>query len=114
MVLKRGAILGYDIAAVRTMDGMTPIILDFMLLGRMILALLTCLMTKINVNCQGRLLASKLALEPPKKAERALKPNAIWLFLPRAHSKAFLKRHLMDTCFSACKDGYHPWEYEGV
>ena len=63
-VFKIRAMLGYAITVVRIVDVMTPILLDFMLLGSVILSLLPCLMNIIIGNCQGRLLVSQLALEP--------------------------------------------------
>ena len=81
MVLKRGAIPGYDIAAVRSMDGMTPIILDFMQLVRVILALLPCLMTTVIGNRQGRILVCQLALETLREMDWSLNPNDVRIFL---------------------------------
>ena len=62
MVFKRGEMIGCDIAIVRSVNGMSPIILDFMPLGSVILELLPCLLTMIIENCQGRLLVSQLTL----------------------------------------------------
>ena len=81
MVFKRGAMLGCDIFVVKSVDGIPPIIMDFMLLGSVILELLPCLLT-INIgSCQGILLVPKLDLEPLREAEQALNPNAVRLFL---------------------------------
>ena len=44
MVFKRGAMIGYAIAVVKSVDGILPTLLDFMLLGSVILALLSCQM----------------------------------------------------------------------
>ena len=81
IVFKRGSIIGFAIAAVSSVDGMTAIILDFMPLGSVILALLPCLMTMIIGNFHGRLLVSQLALEPLRRSEWSLKTNIVWLFL---------------------------------
>ena len=81
MVFKIGAMLACDISVIRSVDGIPPMILDYMPLGSVILALLPCLMTVIIGNCQGILLVSQLALEYLQEAERALKPNAVWIFL---------------------------------
>ena len=64
MVFKRGAIIGCDIAVVRSVDVMKPILLDFIPLGSVILALLPYLLTMIIGKSQGRLFVSQLALEP--------------------------------------------------
>ena len=64
MVFKRGAMLGYDISVVRSVDGMTPVLLDLMPLGSVILALFPFLMTMIIGNYQGRLLVLQLEMEP--------------------------------------------------
>ena len=56
MVFKIGAILGCDIAVVKSVDGILPTIMDFMLLGSMILSLLPFrLITTIGI-FQGILL----------------------------------------------------------
>ena len=81
MVFKRGEMLGCDISVVRGMYGMTPIVLDLMPLGSMILEILPCLITMIIGNCQGRLLVLQLALYPLRKVEWVLNPNSVWLFL---------------------------------
>ena len=81
MVSKSGAIIGCDISIVNSVDGISPILLDFMPLGSVILVLLPCLMIMIIGICQVRLLVSQMALEPLRGAERALKPKAIRLFL---------------------------------
>ena len=69
MVFKRGSILGCAITVVRSVDEMTPILLDFMLIGGVILEPFTCLLTIIIGNCHGKLLVSQLELEPLKEAE---------------------------------------------
>ena len=51
-----------SIAVVRSVDGMPHILMDFMPLGRVVLALFPYLLTMIIVKCQGRLLVSQLAL----------------------------------------------------
>ena len=68
-MLKIGAMFRCDIAIVRSVDGMTHILLDFMPLGIVILELFPCLLTMIIGNCMGRLLASQHALEPLKELE---------------------------------------------
>ena len=72
--------LGCDISVVRSVDGMKPIIMYFMPLGSVILEFFPCLLTMIIGNCQGRLLVSQLALDPPREAKWALKPNAVRIF----------------------------------
>ena len=62
MVFKRGSVIGCAISVVRSVDEMTLILLDFMLLGSVILALFPCLITMIIGNCQGKLLMLQLAL----------------------------------------------------
>ena len=69
IVFKRGSILGCAITVVRSVDEMTPILLDFMLIGGVILEPFTCLLTIIIGNCHGKLLVSQLELEPLKEAE---------------------------------------------
>ena len=69
MVLKIGAILGCAISVVSSVDGMTPILLDFMPLESLILSLLLCLLTMIIGNCQGNVFVSQLSLEPLREAE---------------------------------------------
>ena len=81
MMSKRGAMLVCDIAVVRSVDGMTPILMYFMPLGSMILSLFPFLLTMIIVNFQGRLLVLQLALDPMRELDWELKPNAVWLFL---------------------------------
>ena len=56
--------LGYDISVVRSVDGMTPVLLDLMPLGSVILALFPFLMTMIIGNYQGILLVLQLEMEP--------------------------------------------------
>ena len=55
MVFKIGAILGCDIAVVKSVDGILPTIMDFMLLGIMILSILPCQLTTTIGIFQGRL-----------------------------------------------------------
>ena len=81
MVFKIGAILVCNISFVRTVDGMPPILLDFIPLGSVILSIFPCLLTMIIGNCQGRLFVSKLALEPIWEVEWEINPNAVWIFL---------------------------------
>ena len=81
MVFKRGEMLGCDIFVVKIVDGMPPILLNFMPLGSVILELLPCLLTMIIVICQGRLLVPQLALEPLREGEQALNPKAVRIFL---------------------------------
>ena len=64
MVFKRSKIFVCDIDIVKSVDEMPPILLDFMLHGSVVLALLLCLLTMIMESFQGRLLVSQLALEP--------------------------------------------------
>ena len=64
IVFKIGAMIVCDISVVRSVDGITPILLDFMPLGTVILAILPFLLTMIIGNCQVRLLVLQLALEP--------------------------------------------------
>ena len=81
MFFKRGSMLGCDIYIVKSVDVIPPILLDFMPLGRAILALLSCLLNMIIGIFRGRLLVLQLALEPLREAERALNTNAVWVFL---------------------------------
>ena len=66
MVFKRGAMLGYAIAVVKSVDGIIPTLMDFMLIGNVILALLPCHLTMAIKSCQGILLALQLAPEPQR------------------------------------------------
>ena len=81
LVFKREAMFGCAIYVVKNENGMKPILMDFMLLESVILSLLPCLATMNIGRCQVILLVSKLALEPPREAEWALKPNTVQLFL---------------------------------
>ena len=58
MVFKKGAMIVYDISVVRSVDVMTPILLDLMPLGSVILALFPCLLNMMIGNCQVILLVS--------------------------------------------------------
>ena len=69
MVFKRGSMFGCAIYVVMSVDGMTPILLDFMPLESLILSLLICLLTMIIGNCQGNVFVSQLSLEPLREAE---------------------------------------------
>ena len=67
MVFKIVAMLGCSIVVVRSVDGMTPILLYFMPFSSMILALFPCLLAIIICNYQGILLVSHLELEPMRE-----------------------------------------------
>ena len=69
MVFERGAMLGCAIAIVNSVDGITPISLDFMLLGSVILEISPCQMTMTIGSCQGSLLVLQLTLRPLKEVE---------------------------------------------
>ena len=56
MVFKIGAMIGYSIAVIKSVDGILPTLLDFMLLVSVILALLSCLLAMTIGSYQGRLL----------------------------------------------------------
>ena len=73
--------LGCDIAVVRSVDGMTPILMYFMPFGSVILEILPCLLTIIIGNCQGRLVVLQLSLEPLMEVEWSLNPKLVRLFL---------------------------------
>ena len=81
MVFKIWAMIGCAIFVVKGVDGMPPILLDFMPLGSVILAPLPCLMTMIIGICHRRLLVFQLELKPLREAERALNPNGVCLFM---------------------------------
>ena len=81
MVFKRGAMLGYDIAVIKSVDVILPTIMDFMLPGSVILALSPCQLTMTIGSCQGRLLVLQLALEPLRETEWAFQPKYVRLFL---------------------------------
>ena len=51
MVFKRGAILGCSIFVDKSVDGILPTIMDFMLLGIVILSLLSCHITMTIGSC---------------------------------------------------------------
>ena len=81
MLFKRVDILGCAIVVVKSVEGILPTLMNFMLLGSEILELLTCHLTMTILICQGRLLVLQLALDPLKEAEQEFQPNAVWLFL---------------------------------
>ena len=56
MVFKRGATIRFAITVVKSLDRILPTLLDFMLIGSMILALLPCHMTMTIGICQGILM----------------------------------------------------------
>ena len=64
--------LGCAIAVVNSVDIILPTLLDFMLLGSVILVLLTCQMTMTIGSCQGILIVLQLELEPTREAEQTL------------------------------------------
>ena len=64
--------IGCAIAAVKSVDGIPPTLLYFMLLGSVILILLTCQMTITIVICEGILLVLQLALEPTRETEQEI------------------------------------------
>ena len=70
MVFKIGAMIGCTISIVKSVDGIIPTLLDFILLGSAILALLPCQMTTTIGSWQGRLLVLQLELETLREAER--------------------------------------------
>ena len=73
--------IGCAIAVINSLDGIIPTLLDFMLVGSVILSLFPCQLTMITGSCKGRLLVLQLLLEPLREAERKSHPNAVWLFL---------------------------------
>ena len=77
MVFERGTMLGCAIAVVMSVNGMTPIIMNFMPLGSVILEILPCLLTMIIGNCKGILVVSQLEVETLREAEWALKTNSL-------------------------------------
>ena len=72
MVFKRGEMIGCSIASVKIVDGILPTLLDFMLLGSVILVLLTCQMNMTIGSYQGILIMLQLELEPTREAEQTL------------------------------------------
>ena len=64
--------LGCAIDVIRSVDGMKPILMDFMLLGSVILVLLTCQMNMTIGSYQGILIMLQLELEPTREAEQTL------------------------------------------
>ena len=64
MVFKRGEMIVYDIAVIKSVDGILPTPLDFMQLGSVIMALLPCHITTTIRICQVILLVLQLVLEP--------------------------------------------------
>ena len=80
-VQNRGNAWMCAIAAVKSVDGMPTILMYFMLIGRVIMALLPCLLTMIIGICKGRLLVSQLELDPLMEADQAINTNAIRIFL---------------------------------
>ena len=81
MVLKIGEMLGCAITVVKSVDGIIPTRLDFILLGSVILTLFTCQPTTPIGICQVRLLVLQLSLEPLREAEQAPWNNIILIFL---------------------------------
>ena len=63
--------IGCAISVIKSVDVIIPTLLDFMLLGSVILELLPCQMTMKFGSYQGRLLVLQIALEPLREAERA-------------------------------------------
>ena len=64
--------LGCAIAVVNSVDIILPTLLDFMLLGSVILVLLTCQMNMTIGSYQGILIMLQLELEPTREAEQTL------------------------------------------
>ena len=81
MAFKRGAMLGCAISAVKSVDLILTTIMDFMMLGSVILALFPCHLTMNIGSCQGRLLVLKLELDPLREPYRAFQTNTVWIFL---------------------------------
>ena len=81
MVFKRGAMIVCDIAVAKSVDGIIPTTLDFMLLGSVILALSTFQLTMTIGNFQGIIMVLQLSLEPLKEAEQSPLINVVWMFL---------------------------------
>ena len=70
-----------DIAVAKSVDGIIPTTLDFMLLGSVILALSTFQLTMTIGNFQGIIMVLQLSLEPLKEAEQSPLINVVWMFL---------------------------------
>ena len=63
--------IGCAIAIIRSVYVILPTLLYFMLLVRVILALLPCQLTMTIGSCQGRIMVSQLALDPLRGADQA-------------------------------------------
>ena len=87
--------LGCDISVVKSVDGITPILLDFTPLGSVILSILSCLLTVIIGSSQGKMLVLQLTMEPLMEADQELNPNAVRIFLKQ--SSVIRERRMTQT-----------------
>ena len=79
MVFKRGAIIGCAIAVIKSVNGILRTLLDFMLLGSVVLALFISQMPITIRIYQERLLMLQMALDPLREADQEFQPNTVSL-----------------------------------
>ena len=73
--------LGCDIDVVKSVDGILPTPMDFILIVSMILARLPLHLTMTTGSCQGRLMVLQLELEPLLESGQAPLTNVVRFFL---------------------------------